>query len=239
MKRLIGVILCLSLLMIACKKKQTEYISYTDDKFMYVNAPDGLRVRDAPSADGEKIGLLKDFEMVRISKEEDKTVNIGGVDGKWVYIINPIEGWIFDGFLEDYEPHIKRTSAIGEQEYIIEEKLIGEWKIIDVSPHNEKTEWLVKYTPIRMNFNIGSNFEYGIFSGSFNYELYKNVIELIGGWSYESEMQGQKDYGTYYLTDIKFIDNDHITLYSEIQPYDDVDYDLGGEKVSLKLERVK
>jgi len=222
---------------------------------MYVNAPDGLRVRNAPSADGEKIGLLEDFEMVRISKKDDKTVNIGGIDGKWVYIINPIEGWIFDGFLEDYEPHIKRTSAIGEQEYIIREKLIGNWNIIDVFPYTEKTKLLLtddseevyidgyyyKSTPIKMKFirRQSDYFEYGIFSGSWNYVLYKNVIELIGGWSYENEMQGQKDYGTYYLTDIKFIDNNHITLYSEVLPYPNEGYDLHGEKVFLKLERVK
>jgi hypothetical protein len=129
MKRLVGVVLCFSVLMIVCNKKQTK--TNQEDlskKTMYVNATDGLRVRNSPSSDGEILGLLEDLTKVTATKKDNNTVNIGGVDGKWVYITEPIEGWVFDGFLVNYKPHIKKTSAKGTtKENTIEEKLIGNW----------------------------------------------------------------------------------------------------------------
>jgi hypothetical protein len=100
MKRLIGVVLCISVLMIACNKKQTETTQEDLTKVMYVNASEGLWVRNSPDINGKKVGLLQNLTQVIITKENINTVNIGGVEGKWVYITEPIEGWVFDGFLK-------------------------------------------------------------------------------------------------------------------------------------------
>ena len=120
MKRLIGVILCFSVLFVACNKKNqlTETNTQKDfPKTMYVNATEGLRVRNSPSSDGEKVGLLKHNTQVIITKEDINTVNIGGVEGKWVYITTPVEGWVFDGFLVDFEK-IKEEFIDNQQEKI-------------------------------------------------------------------------------------------------------------------------
>jgi hypothetical protein len=133
MKRLVGVILCISVLMIACNKKNQQALTETNTqkdfpKTMYVNATDGLRVRNSPSSDGERIGLLNNLTEVTITKEDNNTVNIGGTDGKWVYITEPIEGWIFDGFLDNYDQYIKRTVTRPDNP---EEKFTGAQDIID------------------------------------------------------------------------------------------------------------
>jgi hypothetical protein len=71
------------------------------DKTMYVNSPEGLRVRNLPSIDGERIGLLDFLAEVKIITEDNISVTIDGIEGKWVKIITPIEGWVFSGYLDD------------------------------------------------------------------------------------------------------------------------------------------
>ena len=71
-------------------------------KTMFVNATSGLRVRNTPSLDGGRVGALDFGAKVLVTKEDDSTVNIDGVDGKWVYTSTPIAGWVFDGYLSFY-----------------------------------------------------------------------------------------------------------------------------------------
>jgi hypothetical protein len=71
---------------------------------MYVNSSEGLRVRNSPNLNGEKIGLLEFFTAVKIIREDNNSVNIDGINGKWVYIKTPIEGWVFDGYLSEVLP---------------------------------------------------------------------------------------------------------------------------------------
>jgi hypothetical protein len=71
-----------------------------NSKIMYVNSPEGLRVRNSPGLDGDRIGLLENLVEVNILKEEQETVTIDGIIGKWTFIkINNIEGWVFGGYL--------------------------------------------------------------------------------------------------------------------------------------------
>lgn len=104
-KRLVGVILCLSVLMIACKKKQTETTQKDFPKKMYVNVKKGLRVRDSPYLNKQETSLpIPYLEEVTVIREENNTMNIVGVDGewisgKWVYISSPLYGWVFSAFL--------------------------------------------------------------------------------------------------------------------------------------------
>jgi hypothetical protein len=67
---------------------------------MLVNATLGLRVRNSPSLNSDRIGLLNYLTEVRIIEEDSNIVNIDGIEGKWVLVhTNNIEGWIFDGYL--------------------------------------------------------------------------------------------------------------------------------------------
>jgi hypothetical protein len=67
----------------------------------YVSALDGLRVRNAPSLDGERIDGLTFGAEVRIADYHDNLVSINGVSGKWAFITYPINGWVFDAFLNE------------------------------------------------------------------------------------------------------------------------------------------
>ena len=69
------------------------------NKKMYVNATSGLRVRNIPSMEGERIGLLDNYTEVNIIMEDNNIVIINNTEGKWVYINRPIEGWVFNGYL--------------------------------------------------------------------------------------------------------------------------------------------
>jgi hypothetical protein len=234
MKRFIGVILCVSVLMIACNKKErTETTQKDFPKTMYVNATDGLRVRNSPDINGEKLGLLDYLAKINITREDNNTVNIGGIDGKWVYITEPIEGWVFDGFLVDYEPHIKRTSAIGEaeasKEQQIKEKIIGNWRIIEIIPYTEKYDWVFSSDKPKVFFS-SSLCEFYNWYGGYNWVSGKNTIKLI---------PDSKIMGDFYFSDINFIDDDHITFYDELLGVIlRADYSRR-EKHFLKLERVK
>lgn len=227
MKRLIWVILCVSVLIIACNKKQIENTQKDFPKTMYVNAIDGLRVRNSPSSDGERVGLLDYRTEVRITKEDNNTVNIGGVDGKWVYIVFPIEGWVFDGFLEDYDSYIKRQ-AVTNTETNIKEKLIGDWTIIEITPYIEKYERILSSKNCQLSFN-NRLYDFFGFYGGYNWVSGKNTIKL------NPESESMVDF---YFSDINFIDDDHMTLYDEMLN-GIIHADFSRKKVFLKLERVK
>jgi hypothetical protein len=234
MKRLIGVILCISVLMIACNKKNQQVLTETNTqedfpKIMFVNAADGLRVRNSPSSDGEKIGLLSYLSWVRITKEDNNTVNIGGVDGKYVYITYPKEGWIFNGFLEDEEHHKKRLAAIETSEGQIKEKIIGDWTIIEITPYTEEYENTISYKERQLSFSDRLYDFFGWYGG-YDWESGTNTIKL------NPESRNMVDY---YFSDIKFIDDDHMTLYDEmLNGIKHADLNKR-KKLFLKLERVK
>jgi hypothetical protein len=270
MKRLIGVILCFSVLMIACNKNKTvdEIVNDKNDqvltetntqkgfpKTMYVNAADGLQVRNSPSSDGESLGLLSYLTEVAITKEDNNTVNIGGIDGKWVYITFPVEGWVFNGFLDNYTQYIRRivtTKTETNQKEQIKEKLIGAWKIINVYSDSDENKWslgaagVMEFMDVRISYDYGQeffpeffplayyDFKFSYFTGQLDWELGKNTIKIKGGWPLETAGIGLDAFGEYYLTDINFIDNDHIMLCNEVihPSYDE-------KKVFLKLERIK
>jgi hypothetical protein len=67
---------------------------------MYVNAPEGLRVRNSPGLDGDRIALLENLTEVLIIEEDENNVNIDGINGKWTFIeADNIRGWVFGGYL--------------------------------------------------------------------------------------------------------------------------------------------
>ena len=73
-------------------------------KTMYVNALDGLRVRNAPT-DGDVITTLAYSTEITVLEEEENSVTIGGVTGKWALIkTDSIQGWAFGGFLSEQFP---------------------------------------------------------------------------------------------------------------------------------------
>ncbi|MDR0401359.1 MAG: SH3 domain-containing protein [Treponema sp.] len=126
MKRCIFVLSNIFFLLISCEEKrvqinetsleedndrkqtiiESEGINTTIDLYrnetMYVNSPEGLRVRDKPNLDGEKLFLLEKNHEVTVLQKDVNDINIDGIIGNWVYIksnVNESQGWVFGGYL--------------------------------------------------------------------------------------------------------------------------------------------
>jgi hypothetical protein len=100
---------------------------------MYVNAPEGLRVRNSPSIDGDRIALLDNLTEVLVIGEDENYVNIDGISGKWTFIeAGNIRGYVFGGYLstrlaENHGMNIIDAIAItfsGNNEKLMEFELI-------------------------------------------------------------------------------------------------------------------
>ena len=79
-----------------------------------VKATAGLRVRSSPGTDSGTTGVLDFLATVTITKENDAVVNIDGLEGKWVYITSPLEGWVFDGYLDSsFEDALMQAVPLG------------------------------------------------------------------------------------------------------------------------------
>ncbi|MCR5081170.1 MAG: SH3 domain-containing protein [Treponema sp.] len=110
--------------------------------FLYVDSPEGLRVRSSSSLSAEKTGVLYDRMKIKvISVGSEATID--GIKSNWVKILLPVDtlksnsatyGWIFGGYLTnklkpfstegwtdaDLRRYLCRFSwALGERGYII------------------------------------------------------------------------------------------------------------------------
>jgi hypothetical protein len=67
---------------------------------MFVNSPEGLRLRDKPSIDSEKILLIPDKQKVIVLEQNDEPLKIDEITGNWYLLdVNGIKGWAFSGYL--------------------------------------------------------------------------------------------------------------------------------------------
>jgi len=123
MKKLLSVVFIFAVLLCSCfkdnKNENTNIVMGQTDtsagsgKKMYVNASAGLRVRSLPSTDGERIGALEHLTEVNVVREDASIVTIGDVEGKWVYINTPLEGWVFSGYLVNSMDQYYKQAIIG------------------------------------------------------------------------------------------------------------------------------
>jgi hypothetical protein len=127
MKRYINALFSIFFLIVSCKEKRSQInetslnkedsgrkqaivesqgintiIDLDCNEIMYVNSPEGLRVRDKPNLDGEKLFLLEENHEVTTLIKDVNNIIIDGIVGNWVYIksnSNESQGWVFDGYL--------------------------------------------------------------------------------------------------------------------------------------------
>ena len=102
------------ILITGCSKKNNEEIKQSQEsqpvrieqpkkkEFRYVNSIEGLRIRNKPGTDAEKIGFLKNKEKIEIVSETSFIQIIDKIESTWVEIKteNNITGYVFGGFLE-------------------------------------------------------------------------------------------------------------------------------------------
>ncbi len=92
---------------------------------MYINSLEGLRVRDVPSLEGNRVALLADLTEVLVLTEGSDIVTIDGIHNRWMYIESgAIEGWVFGGYLSEEkvnkvpEPPLKMYQIIDSEPFI-------------------------------------------------------------------------------------------------------------------------
>jgi hypothetical protein len=189
------------LLLVACKKDipnhrintreeaQSNTVQNLEQKqkdfniLKYVNSTERLRVRNLPSINVEKIGLLDYLTEVNIIKEDENYEIIDGIKDKWVYINTPLEGWVFNGYLIDINN--LRKLNIGDWIDIwkvyslheIRQLIIGAW--IDIwGVHSFYENGKYKITQLE-----------GSYTGSGYWEIEdKNLVIII---DYESQDYGE------------------------------------------------
>ena len=73
------------------------------EKYMYVDSPEGLRVRKTPNAKSEVVYLLQNKSGVEVLHINNDKINLNGVMGQWVQIqfnaAKTVQGWVFSGYL--------------------------------------------------------------------------------------------------------------------------------------------
>jgi hypothetical protein len=113
-------------------KEVNTIIDLYYNEIMYVSSPEGLRVRDKPNLDGEKLFLLEKNHEVIVLKKDVSNVVIDGIVGNWVHIksnSNEAEGWVFGGYLSlskeknlnanDFKKNISLTNCMLTDSYLV------------------------------------------------------------------------------------------------------------------------
>ena len=69
-------------------------------KTLYVQAAGGLRMRQTPDLDAERILTIPDGAAVKVLKTDPMRLELSGKSGKWTYVSYGLtSGWVFGGFL--------------------------------------------------------------------------------------------------------------------------------------------
>ena len=100
------------------ESKGINTIDLYRNEIMYVNSLEGLRVRDKPDLDGEKLFVLERNHEVIILEKDVNNIIIDGIIGNWMYIksnSNEAQGWVFGGYLSKE----KNISVSDFEKYII------------------------------------------------------------------------------------------------------------------------
>lgn len=99
-------------------ERETKIEQAKEQDFRFVNSKEGLRIRNKPSTDGEKIGSLKNKEKVEVIAETAVIEKFGLTKARWLEIKteNNLSGFVFGGYLEETLEIIDIIQAV-EGEY--------------------------------------------------------------------------------------------------------------------------
>lgn len=109
-----------SLFVMSCSKKNEEKINEElkienvsvsaefnvveeEKEIRYVNSLEGLRVRNKPDINAEKVGSLTNKEKVEVISHNMQKVEIDGILSEWIEVKSEtgLQGYVFGGYLEN------------------------------------------------------------------------------------------------------------------------------------------
>ena len=182
MKRFVCVLFILTLFaasVFADKKRFYENGKVIDT--MYVDAEDGLRVRDFPSLISNRLCALPHrlaVKIVAIGKEE----TIDGITAPWVEILLPLYewkgdepkyGWVYGGYLSKEQPKFFAPKNAAE----LEKYLVSVEKFAEYENNEDKKQYYVFYFSNDGRFRHGVD-ESGIGQGGEWAALSKNTVRF-------------------------------------------------------------
>lgn len=152
-----------------------EGINLSETESYYVLASSGLRMRDKPSLDGEKLGVVEYGEKVQVNPlDGSKEINVNGIKGQMVkaYYKND-QGYMFTGYMSsipvpedgqrpaDYARQLKRKgfNAKYEEEETSDEMELEE--ILSIPAKNIKEAFLIgqRLNIFEIDFDLPANHE--------------------------------------------------------------------------------
>ena len=124
---------CLMLFLVSSKNALIA-AEIDESKIKYVAAKSGLNLRSEPGKTSKIVTLIPFGAKVTIEKSEGSEIFLDGRYGRWVNVKHADKtGWVFSGFLCDFEPNtIKKPAADFYRDYFR--------KLAD----SEKDKWLSK-----------------------------------------------------------------------------------------------
>ncbi|WP_439132355.1 SH3 domain-containing protein [Polaribacter sp.] len=164
-------------------------ISVFSQDVKFVNAPNGLIVRNAPNKNALRIGKLENNTRVYIIKKIEISLQIKDdgkiINGNWVKVKNfkeDIKGYVFSGFLTDKIPnkgaesgnyYLTKIDSITEKKYWEAFQKNIETKPIFINLRNKKHTNLAKFEIGDLEFYDGATITVDKKSGL------KNIIKII------------------------------------------------------------
>ncbi len=183
---------------------------------MYVDSPEGLRIRNQPSLNSEKIGVLYDRMIVKVIEIGELTT-IDGIKSNWIKILIPIDtiknnektyGWVFGGYLSK---SLKQFTTVN-------------WTDLDLKRYISRFAWVQDNHHYYENFSSDGKYtlkgiERGIFSeGTYDVSL-KNKTITIETLMYTDDTDGPWEKTIVYKI-VSISENNLV-------------YDFNGKKITL------
>ena len=171
-------------------------------KTLYVQADGGLRMRQTPNLDAERIMTIPDGAAVKVLKTDPMRLEISGKSGKWTLVSYGLtSGWVFGGFLSSTkgsQESVDQSVAAGTYEYSEGGKVVkrnksgGSWKLV-LNPDGtyaldwEACEEAGVYSGPEYTWSVlGDTLILGTSEEPINLKTYENGSRIcatnIGGW---------------------------------------------------------
>jgi len=165
---------------------------------LYVNATEGLRVRDSASLYSKKIGTLFDRMVVKVVSIGNEA-EIDGIKSNWVQILLPIEtintgsnvyGWVFGGYLTEklFPFSTEKWSDADLQRYLSRFSWVSDNRYREFSPEG-------KYFFGLLESGMGG-------SGKYSVSIKNKTITLSVSYG-DEEYKGPVEKEIYKILDIK------------------------------------
>lgn len=128
-------------------KNNTAIATEKESNILYVNAKEGLRVRDEPNLTGNIIYLLSHKEPVIIIEKSMNEVEIDGIIDFWYLVQNKeTNGWVFGGYL--YES----LEKLEEDEF--EDTISGRYNYYSIDMKKDENIYKGKFFRVNEDKNV-------------------------------------------------------------------------------------